>query len=206
MRGETMIKTCRSLGRCALAIATIGAAVAGCGDNGNVVDAAVVRDAGVVVDAQPIADAGIALTDAQIAGLGLSGNNAAIQEGQLAQTKTTNSQVLAFANQQVTQHTAANTAGAQILGQLGIVPAASPASQAVDAQTQTTLNTLTPLTGTAFDSAYLQSQVTLNQQIVSTTNAILPTMTNQQLKTLVQQTQTAATQNAAAAQQLLTTL
>ncbi len=104
------------------------------------------------------------------------------------------------------QATAANNAGMAVLAQAGITPAASPASQAVDAQTQTTLNTLTPLSGTAFDSAYLQSQVALNQQVVSITTTLMPSITNQTLLLLVQQTQTAANKNITSAQQILTTL
>jgi predicted outer membrane protein len=206
-----MTVTWKHARRCAIAVAALGAASAGCGSNSFGPDGAVQHDLSVVVvDAGvPVVDASIPLTNltpGQVAGLGLAGNNAAIAEGNLALQKSTNQQVLAFANKQVQQATAANQAGMAVLASAGITPAASAASQAVDAQTQTTINTLTPLTGTTFDAAYLQSQVVLNQQVVSITNALMPTITNQTLLLLVQQSQTTANQNIASAQQILTTL
>ncbi len=89
-------------------------------------------------------------------------SNAEIAAANLALTRSTNADVLAFANLMITDHTAENSALAQVGTDVG---EASPTG--VDATQAATAATLTPLSGPAFDKAYIDSEIsghTMNLQ------------------------------------------
>jgi len=101
-----------------------------------------------------LAKPALAATDsAFIMGAGQA-SNAEIAAANLALTRSTSADVLAFANLMITDHTAENSALAQVGTDVG-----EAAPTGVNATQAATAATLTPLGGAAFDKAYIDSEI-----------------------------------------------
>ena len=101
-----------------------------------------------------------ASSDAQFAVAAAQGGLAEVQAAKLAEQRSSNPTVLAFARRMIADHTKANAQLAAIARSQGMtLPAApDPNSAKVMAKLQT-------LRGAAFDSAYLKSQVNAHEQM-----------------------------------------
>jgi putative membrane protein len=130
-------------------------------------------------------DGGIRLTDSEAAGVMMEANSGEVMIGNLATTKAMNAQVMAFAQQMVTEHTMANNRLMMLLqSDAGITAASSSTRQMLAMMAQMTLTQLSGLTGAAFDSAYISSQVTMHQQVLTLLDQVLiPSAQNAALKT-----------------------
>lgn len=89
-------------------------------------------------------------------------NYAEISAGQLAVTKTADPMVSAFAQKMITDHTNAQDSLQMLAGQLGLY-----APDSLDAAHVQMAQTLSALSGRAFDSAYVHGQVTDHQNTVN---------------------------------------
>jgi len=196
-------------------------------------DARVASDA----TATDAADAGLAadavvLTDEEIVGIVETANTVEIQEALLAvgnpdggfdggidlifedagvatgfdagAARTMNASVIAFADMMISDHSQSNRAVAA----LGIQPQASNIQSTIQTTGQTTITQLTPLTGSAFDVAYVQSQVTAHTTLRDLiTSELVPNAHNAQLAAYLQNTLLPTVQaHLTAASQLLAAL
>jgi predicted outer membrane protein len=154
-------------------------------------------------DARPdgLAPDGGALTDGQIAGIVMAANTGEIDEAEMAlgagdagafadsgidagPARTTNPAVVAFAEMMVNDHSMSNAAVAA----LGITAEASAVQQNLQNTVQTTIaSQLAPVSGAAFDVAYMKAQVaahTAVEMIVQT--QLVPQASSAQLKNFLQ--------------------
>lgn len=90
------------------------------------------------------------------------GNKAEIMAGQLAATKSTNAGVQAFGQMMVTEHGQAQTDLQTLAASLG-----RTLPDTVDAEHQALMTRLNSLSGEAFDTVYINSQVNDHQKTVA---------------------------------------
>jgi putative membrane protein len=107
------------------------------------------------------------LTDSDIAMIMRVANIAEVREGELARSKTTDNSVREFAIMMVTEHTAQNNKAESELARVDIASSDTDLSRQLDAESGTTTERLRALSGAAFDRAYIDSQVSAHQSLIS---------------------------------------
>lgn len=177
--------------RALLPLALTGALVVACGDDDNDGDDAYRDDGGLDASVPDAAtgdddagdfdaatgdattddpDAGEQLTANQIVGVITAANLAEIEAGQLALTKGSNPRVVAYAQQMVTAHQAAEAR----VDALGITPLESDTQTTFAALVETMRANLNdaPI-GTMFDQAYVNSQVEAHRLVLEMIDEVL---------------------------------
>ena len=142
-----------------------------------------------------VGDAAI-LSEAQVLGVLASANQGEINEGNLAPGRASSPAVLAFAARMVTEHTAALNRVTALASSTGLTPVASPTSQALDAISASTVQALTPLSGSVFDVAYIQSQVAAHNTVLNNIDRqLLPSATTEALRSELTTTRAAVAEH-----------
>jgi len=122
------------------------------------------------------------LSEAQIAMITDLANTAEVEQGKLAQTKAKNSAVKKFAAMMVKHHTEAKTDQTKLFKQLSLTPTQSPDAMALKDGGDRTLGTLRGADGSAFDTAYIDSQVDEHQKVLDTIDQkLLPSAKSDEL-------------------------
>jgi putative membrane protein len=202
-----------------LASMAVGTWMIGCGsDNGNKNDAGVGGHAGnggaagiggsggTPVDGG-IVDGSAAASDGQIASVMLEANTGEVSAAAIALAKASSSAVISFATMMVTDHTAANARLALVLQQQNITAADSALRQMLAMQAAQTVSTLLATSPSAFDQAYVASQITMHTMVLQLLdNQLIPNAQNAALKAELQMERTAVMNHLTAAQQLQTSL
>jgi putative membrane protein len=167
-------------------------------------DGAVPKDA--AVDAAPDAVAEV-LNDNQIAAVAMAANTGEIEEGQFAEPRATNTAVRDFAMRMVTEHTASNMQLATVVQQQDLMPAPSATSQQLMTESANTIAMLQGLSGTAFDQAYIASQVTGHQQVLTLIDTtLIPQAQNAELRAFLETMRATVAAHLAAAEQIQATI
>ncbi len=123
-----------------------------------------------------------AMTDAGIFAMLAAANRGEIDAGKMAETKATNASVKAFARDMVTDHTKLLDQGNALAKKLNITPD-STAADSINAMNQSTASTLSAAAkGPAFDSAYVNAQVTGHQYVLDLVKRAEGAAQNAQLK------------------------
>jgi putative membrane protein len=126
------------------------------------------------------------LSDAEILAVTSAANNGEIEMAKLAMTKGQNAQVKSFAALMIKDHTDAETKGKKLAKTANITPADNETSAKLNAQVQSTLADLKSQKGTAFDKAYMDSQVKAHKDVLSIVDdKLIPNAQNPDLKTLL---------------------
>jgi len=150
-----------------------------------------------------LGDAAI-LSEAQVLGVLTSANQGEINEGNLAPGRASSPAVLAFAARMVTEHTAALNRVTALASSTGLSPVASPTSQALDATSASTVQALTPLSGSVFDVAYIQSQVAAHNTVLNNIDRqLLPSATTDALRSELTTTRAAVAEHLQDAQGII---
>ena len=105
------------------------------------------------------------------------GNNAEVMAGQLAATKATNAGVKAFGQMMATEHRQAQLDLKALAASVG-----RTVSDTVDAEHQALMARLNSLSGTAFDTAYINSQVRDHQKTQTTFQTEISSGNNNQVQ------------------------
>ncbi|MBP0589760.1 DUF4142 domain-containing protein [Paraburkholderia sp. LEh10] len=125
-------------------------------------------------------------TDPQIAAIVVAANQADIDAGKLAESKTHSKDVKAFAQQMVTDHTGVNKAAADLVHKLGVTPEANPTSDSLKQGGAENIANLKPLQGAKFDRAYIDHEVTYHQTVIDALDkTLIPSAQNAELKALL---------------------
>jgi putative membrane protein len=125
--------------------------------------------------------------DAQIAAIVVTANQVDIDAGKLAESKATNPEVKAFGRQMVTDHTGVNKQATELVTKLGVKPEDNPTAQSLKAGGADNVKSLTPLSGAAFDQAYIDHEVAYHQQVLDAVDkTLIPSATNAELKALLE--------------------
>jgi putative membrane protein len=148
-----------------------------------------------------------ALTDANVAAIVVAANDAEIDLGKLAQSKTKNQQVKSFAKQMETDHTAVNKNATDLAGKLHLTPENNDTSNGLESGAKTMRESLEKMDGAAFDKAYVDNEVTYHEGLLATIdNTLLPATQDPELKQLLTDTRPAVVAHLDHARKLQTQL
>ncbi|MBW3628848.1 MAG: DUF4142 domain-containing protein [Gemmatimonadetes bacterium] len=158
---------------------------AACGGGEEAADTAAVTDSAATGPAAPAAPA---VGDPEIAAILAASDTAEIQPSQLALQKGQNAAVRDFAQRMINDHGMLSDSLRVMAQQNNMAPAPNPASQQMQSQTQTTLQSLQGLSGAAFDSAYVQAMADSHQLTLTTLDSqLIPSAQNPLLRTALEQ-------------------
>jgi putative membrane protein len=132
-------------------------------------------------------------TDAQIAHIVVTANQVDIDAGKLAQTKASNPEVKAFAEQMIKDHTAVNKQATDLAAKLKLKPEDNETSRSLAQGGRDNLAKLKGLTkGGAFDKAYVDHEVAYHQAVIDAIDkSLIPNAKNAELKSLLEKSRPA---------------
>jgi putative membrane protein len=131
---------------------------------------------------------GVTLNDAEVIQVLHVANAAEIKAAQNAKGKAKNAQVRDFAQQMITDHSAMDRKVKDLQQKLNLKPQDSALSTGLQAKANAAIATLKPLSGEAFDEAYILSQVSMHGDVIEAIrDSLLPSAKNAELKTLLQE-------------------
>jgi putative membrane protein len=140
----------------------------------------------IALMAPAMASAAAELNDAQIAGIVVAANQIDIDAGKLAESKSTNPEVKAFAHRLIGEHTDVNKQATDLATKLKITPEESTISKALKSDAKRNTERLKKLSGKDFDKLYVADEVAFHQQVLNTMdNKLLPNAQNEELKALL---------------------
>jgi putative membrane protein len=134
-----------------------------------------------------LADPAAKPTDPQIAHIAYTAGQLDIEAAKQALDKSKNTDVRAFAEEMVRDHTAVNNQALALVKKLNVTPEDNPTSQALTKQAEATHQKLAGLSGQTFDKAYVDNEVAFHKAVngaLSTT--LIPNAQNAELKSLLQ--------------------
>ena len=125
------------------------------------------------------------MTDPEIFSMLKSANQGEIDAGKMAESKATNAAVKAFAKDMVTDHTTLLNQGNALARKLNVTPKPA-ANDSIEAHDKATASALQQTAkGAAFDSAYVNAQVTGHQNTLDLVKRAEDQAQNDQLKALL---------------------
>lgn len=123
------------------------------------------------------------VTDANIAAIVVAADAIDIDYGKIAESKTTNPKVKAFAQQMIKDHTAVNKAAVALVTKLGVTPVDDATSTGLKATAEETRARLNGLSGKEFDKAYIDNEVAYHKLVLNAVdNTLIPSAQNAELK------------------------
>lgn len=126
------------------------------------------------------------LNDAQIVAILMAANEIDIHAAQLAESKTTNDQVKAFANRMIDEHTGVNRQVVELAKKLSITPEENKISKSLKQDRQKNLARLKDMKGKRFDKGYVYQEIVLHKQVIDVINhKLMPNARNDELKALL---------------------
>ena len=125
-------------------------------------------------------------SDPQIAHIVVTANQIDVDAGKLAESRSQNKEVKAFAKQMVTDHTAVNQQAAALAKKLGVTPQDNDTSRSLKQGAADTAKKLKGLKGAEFDRAYVDNEVAFHQAVLDAIDKVLiPGAQNAELKDLI---------------------
>jgi putative membrane protein len=126
------------------------------------------------------------LTDPQIAHIAYTAGTIDIAAAKQAQTKASNKDVKAFADDMVRDHEAVNKQALDLVKKLNVTPEDNDTSKALSKQAADKLAELGKLSGAAFDKAYVANEVAYHKTVNSALEKqLIPSANNAELKDLL---------------------
>lgn len=137
-----------------------------------------------------MAGAGVAAdapTDPQIAHIAYTAGQIDIAAAEQAIKKSTNQEIIDFANQMAADHKAVNDQALALVTKLGVTPEDNATSQALSQAAADKLAELDKLDGAAFDKAYIDNEVAYHATVNGALSSLLiPSAQNAELKALLE--------------------
>lgn len=123
------------------------------------------------------------ITDADIAHIGVTANQIDINYAKLANKKSSNTEVVKFANLMSTDHQAIIDQAVALVTKLGVTPTDNDVSKSLMKGADAKIKELSKLKGDAFDKAYLENEVAYHKAVISTVKeTLIPQSQNNELK------------------------
>ena len=145
--------------------------------------------------------------DAQIASIVVTANQVDIDAGKLAESMSTNSEVKAFGQRMVTDHTGVNKSAVDLVTKLKVTPQDNPTSQSLKSGGEKNIANLKTLKGSAFDKAYIDHEIVYHEQVLDAVDkTLIPNAKNAELKALLVKVRPAFVAHLDHAKQLQTSL
>lgn len=126
------------------------------------------------------------LDDAQIAAIAVAANEVDINAGKLAESKSSNSEVKAFAHRMITDHSGVIKEATALVTKLKVTPEENVVSKSVRSDGQKNLDRLGKLDGKHFNKAYIQNELVFHKQVLDLIDQrLLPSARNEELQALL---------------------
>jgi putative membrane protein len=127
------------------------------------------------------------LTDPEIASVAVVANQNDIGFADIAKTKSTNKDVLEFAQTMATDHKAVIDQAVTLVTKLNVTPKDNAVSKKLLADADKTKKMLSSKSGDAFNKAYLDNEVAYHKAVIDAVqNTLIPNATNAELKALLE--------------------
>lgn len=127
------------------------------------------------------------LKDPEIASLVLTVNQIDLNYAALAKDISKNPHVLKFADTMTKEHQSINNQAEALVKKLNITPLINPTTKSLQSSSAKALEMLNTVTGAAFDTIYIQNEVTYHKAVINLMeNKLIPDATNADLKRLLQ--------------------
>jgi putative membrane protein len=124
--------------------------------------------------------------DAQIAAIVVAANQVDIDAGKLAESKSSNKEVKAFAERMVTDHTGVNKQATELVTKLKVKPEENETSKSLKKSGADAIKRLKELKGAEFDKTYIDNEVTYHQTVLDALDkTLIPSAKNEELKALL---------------------
>jgi putative membrane protein len=134
-----------------------------------------------------VTQAADAPTDPQIAHIAYTAGQLDIDAAKQALTKSTNPEVIGFAQLMERDHQAVNDQALALVQKLGVTPEDNPISQSLTKDAAATAATLNALEGAAYDKAYIENEIAYHQAVIAAlTDTLIPATQNAALKALLE--------------------
>ena len=128
----------------------------------------------------------VRVADANTAAILLTSHNAVLAAARLAATRARNRDVKLLSRNLVTDHTAMSATLSRLLSSADITPREDDVSRLLRDQAAARRDTLRDLTGTPFDSAYVESEVRFHEDLlVAIDRVFIPSARNARLRDYV---------------------
>jgi putative membrane protein len=125
-------------------------------------------------------------TDPQIAAIVVTANQVDINAGKLANSRSTNKEVQAFARKMVSDHSGVNKSAKALVSELNVKPEDNATSESLKESGEANIGRLQELQGSDFDRAYIENEVTYHQTVLDALDdTLIPSATNADLKALL---------------------
>lgn len=175
--------------RTSIVALSAAALVAACSKGENNADSARLADSAAAATAAPAGSttttAAPTLTDANIVAILDEANMADSASGSVAATKGTNSEVKSFGRDMMRDHHALRKMGQDLAKKLNVTPQ-PPANDSSQARDKAWVDSLQAMPkGTAFDKAYIDHEVGVHTQVLSTLHTAQNAAQNAELKDLI---------------------
>jgi len=123
------------------------------------------------------------LTDANITSILTMADSAEIRPAEVARQKAANARVKEYAQLMVRDHGMLDDSLRALARRLGVTPMPDAMSQQIRMESDSVMRTLQPLTGAAFDRAYLDWAVNSHQAVLNSLDQqVIPAAQNPELK------------------------
>jgi putative membrane protein len=162
---------------------------------------------GAAITPSPSVAAATTVTDANIAAIVLAANNADILYGSLAAAKSPREEVRKFAQITVRDHSSVNEAALALAGKLNLEPEQNTLSLDLRDNAEEKRGMLRELSGTEFDIAYLENEISYHTTLLETIDSVLlPSAMNEELRSLISAVRPAVASHLEHARQLRASL
>src|SRR6478672_3417122 len=126
-------------------------------------------------------------TDPQIAHIAYTAGQIDVEAGKLALEKSQNTDVRAFAQRMIGDHTAVNDQALALVKKLNVTPEDNPTSQALTKTQDAERKKIAGLEGAAFDKAYIDNEVAYHKTVdEALSKTLIPNAQNAELKSLLE--------------------
>ena len=130
---------------------------------------------------------GAKLTDPQIAHIAYTAGAIDIAAAKQAQSKASNKEVRAFADDMVRDHEAVNKQALDLVKKLKVTPEDNDTSKALSKAAADKLTEIGKLSGAAYDKAYVANEVAYHKTVDNALEKqLIPSASNPELKSLLQ--------------------
>ncbi|PTR16375.1 putative membrane protein [Nitrosospira sp. Nsp2] len=133
-----------------------------------------------------VAAAPATLDDAQIAAIAVAANEVDINAAKLAESKSSNREVKAFAHRMIADHSGVIKEATALVTKLKVTPEENVVSKSVRSDGQKNLDRLSKLDGKLFNKAYIQDEIVFHKQVLNLIDEkLLPSAKNEELQALL---------------------
>jgi len=127
------------------------------------------------------------LSDPEVASVAVVANQIDIRNGELAQKKSKDPEVLKFAQTMIDDHNAVIGQAVALVKKLGVTPKDNSVSQGLLKDADKTLKSLDSKSGSDFNKAYVKNEVAYHKAVINAVeNLLIPEAENPELKQLLQ--------------------